>query len=60
MTFREKINSRKFVLATGLCSLATFLLLGEAIEADHWVTVIITIGGAYMATQAYVDKAQQS
>lgn len=58
-TFKEKLNSRKLALSVALCSTATFLLIGDAIQAEHWVTVIITIGGAYLATQAYVDKHQQ-
>ena len=55
MTFREKLNSRKLAVATGCVLLATGLLIAGVIEADHWVTVVITVGGAYMATQAYVD-----
>ncbi len=56
MTFREKLNSRKLAVAAGAIFLATALLIAKIIEADHWVTVIITVGGAYMATQAWVDK----
>ena len=55
-TFREKLNSRKLAIAFGACTTATLLLLGGAIQAEHWVTVVITTCGAYMATQAYVDK----
>lgn len=58
MTFREKINSRKFAIAVGAIFLATALLIAGTIEPDHWVTVLITIGGAYMVTQAYIDKGQ--
>ena len=54
-TVREKLNSRKLAVAVGAIFLATALLIAKSIEADHWVTVIITVGGAYMATQAYVD-----
>ena len=43
-------------MAFAASATATLLLLGGAIEAEHWVTVVITIVGAYMATQAYVDK----
>ena len=56
MISREKLNSRKLMLALLLISVATGLLIAKLIEAEHWVTVAITIGGAYMATQAYVDK----
>ena len=55
MTFREKLNSRKLAIAVGVIFLATALLIAKLIEADHWVTVVITVAGAYMATQAYVD-----
>ncbi len=55
-TFREKLNSRKLVVATGIILIATVLLIAKLIEAEHWVTVVITVGGAYMATQAWVDK----
>ena len=56
-TFREKLNSRKLFVAIAASTVATLLLLGGAIEAEHWVTVVITICGAYMAVQAYVDKS---
>ena len=54
-TFREKLNSRKLAVATACIFIATALLIAKIIEADHWVTVVITVAGAYMATQAYVD-----
>jgi len=44
------------MMATGMFSTATMLLGAGLIEAEHWVTVTITLGGAYLATQAYVDK----
>jgi len=54
--FREKLNSRKLLVAVGFFLVASFFLATGHIEAEHWVTVTITLGGAYMATQAYVDK----
>lgn len=54
--FREKLNSRKLFMAFAASCTATLLLMGGAIEAEHWVTVIITICGSYMACQAYCDK----
>ena len=53
--FREKLNSRKLLIALLFETVAALFLAAGMIEADHWVTVTITIGGAYMATQAYVD-----
>jgi len=55
-TFRHKLNSRKLLIAVSFQVISVMLLVSGMIEADHWVTVTITIGGAYMATQAYVDK----
>lgn len=54
--FREKLNSRKLLVSVGFFLVASFFLAMGLIEAEHWVTVTITLGGAYMATQAYVDK----
>lgn len=56
MSFREKLNSRKLAVATACILIATALLIAGSIEAEHWVTVVITVAGAYMATQAYLDK----
>lgn len=56
MTFKEKLNSRKLALTGVVFSINTALLLTNSIQADHWVTVTITLCGAYLATQAYVDK----
>ena len=55
-TFREKLNSRKLAVATGCIILATALLIAKLIEADHWVTIVITVAGAYLGAQAYVDR----
>lgn len=55
-TFGQKLNSRKLLIAVSFEVVAVILLVAGLIEAEHWVTVTITIGGAYMATQAYVDK----
>ena len=56
-TFRQKLNSRKLLIAVSFEVIAAILLYAGLIEAEHWVTVTITIGGAYLATQAYVDKS---
>ena len=55
MTFREKLNSRKLAMATGCIFLATVLLIARYLDGDNFVTIVITVAGAYMATQAYVD-----
>lgn len=51
----EKLNSRKLWIAVGTELLATALLIADTIKSEHWVTVTITVIGAYMATQAWVD-----
>ena len=56
MITREKLNSGKLGVFLVCFVTATGLLIASMLEAEHWVTVCITIGGAYMATQAYVDK----
>ncbi len=58
MITRDKLNSRKFALAVGTILLATALLIAEYIEPDHFVTIVITIGGAYMAAQAWEDRGR--
>ena len=55
-SFKQKLNSRKLFMAFAASTVATLLLLHGSIQAEHWVTVIITVVGAYMATQAYVDR----
>ncbi len=55
-TFGEKIASRKLGMTFLTEVIATGLLIAGLIEADHWVTVTITVVGAYLAVQAYVDK----
>jgi len=56
MITRDKLNSRKLLMSLSCIGLATGSLIAGLIQDEHWVTVVITIGGAYMATQAYVDK----
>lgn len=58
MLTKEKLNSRKLWVAVGTEILATGLLIAGAIQAEHWVTVTITVVGAYMVTQAYVDRGK--
>lgn len=55
MLTKEKLNSRKLYIAVGTEFLNVALLLGGAIQAEHFVTITITVIGAYMATQAWVD-----
>jgi len=56
MLSKDKLNSRKLVVFLIALVTGTGLLVGRLLEADHWVTVCTVMGGAYMATQAYVDK----
>lgn len=59
MLTREKLNSRKLFIAFFSESLAAVLLMMGFIEAEHFVTITITIVGAYMASQGYVDGVQK-
>jgi hypothetical protein len=54
-TGAEKLNSRKLWVSVGTELLGTLLLVNGIIEPDHWVTVTITVIGAYLATQAWED-----
>lgn len=54
-TGKEKLNSRKLWISVGTELLSTGLLIAGAIQAEHWVTVTITVIGAYLATQAWED-----
>ncbi len=56
MLSRDKINSRKLFVAVLTEILSCGLLISGNIEAEHWVTVTITIVGAYMASQGWVDS----
>lgn len=56
MLTKEKLNSRKLAVCLICLATATGLLIAHLLGPEQWVTVCITIGGAYMATQAYVDK----
>ena len=55
MLNREKLNSRKLFVALVTELLSTVLLISGAIQAEHFVTITITIVGAYMASQGWVD-----
>jgi len=60
MITRDKINSRKLFVALFTEFLSTALLAAGLIQAEHWVTVTITIVGAYMAAQGFVDSKSSS
>lgn len=50
------LNSRKLWVAVGTEVLNAALLIAGLLQADHFVTITITVIGAYMATQAWVDR----
>jgi hypothetical protein len=58
-TFKQKLNSRKLALAVGVLCSSSALLVGGYISGDNWVNVTSVIGGAYMATQAWLDRGKQ-
>ena len=55
-----KLNSRKLFVALFTEILSTGLLIGGLLESDHFVTITITIVGAYMASQGYVDGVHKA
>jgi len=56
--FSEKLNSRKLALAVGVILTATALLFNGLITGDNWVSVTSVTAGAYMASQAYIDRGK--
>lgn len=58
-SFSQKLNSRKLALAASTIATATGLLIYGFLSGDNWVNVVSITGGAYMATQAWIDKAKQ-
>lgn len=55
-TFSQKLNSRKLALAVYITLVATALLVLGYITGDNWVNVTTVTAGAYMATQAWIDR----
>lgn len=55
MLSRDKVNSRKLFVALFTETLSTGLLLHGSLAGAEFVTITITIVGAYMASQGYVD-----
>lgn len=52
----EKWKSRKFATAIFTELLASFLLIIDKIEGDHWVTITMATVVVFVAAQAHVDK----
>lgn len=55
MLTRDKLNSRKLFVALFTESLSAILLMRGLLAGNEFVTITITIIGAYMASQGYVD-----
>ena len=53
---RSKWNSRKLGVALLAFTVATFLVWFEKIDASAWSTAMAATVGAYLLSQAYVDK----
>jgi len=51
--------SKKLFIAIALETLATWLLYVGKIQADNWETVTMAVAGAYLVSQAYVDKGKR-
>ena len=56
--FHEKLNSRKLALTVMVIATASGLLVNDLISGDNWVNVVSVVSGAYLASQAYIDKGK--
>ena len=56
----DKLNSRKLFVALFTEILTTGLLVAGLLDGDHFVTITITIVGAFMASQGYVDGVHKA
>jgi len=57
--FSQRVNSRKLYLAIGVILFATMLVIGGYISGDNWVNAVSITAGAYMGSQAYVDRREE-
>ena len=51
-----KFRSRKFFITLLVFLTATALLVSGYIDGTIWRDVAIMVGGAYFASQAYIDR----
>jgi len=51
-----KFRSRKWLITLLTFGVSTVLLVNGYIDGTIWRDVAIMVGGAYMASQAYVDR----
>lgn len=57
---RSKWNSRKLGVAMLAFGVSTWLVWFEKIDPSAWSTAMAATVGAYLLSQAYVDKANGS
>ena len=55
MITRDKINSRKLMVALVTFATSCGLLVQGHLESGDFATITLAIVGAYMASQGYVD-----
>ena len=55
MITRDKLNSRKLLVALVTFSACCGLLINGNLESKDFSTITLAIVGAYMASQGYVD-----
>ena len=56
----EKFQSRKLFIALLLEFLATTLLVLEFVDQTVWQNITMLVGGAYLASQAFVDSKKKA
>jgi len=54
-----KFRSRKLFMALFLEFLATALLITDFVDETVWQNITMLVGGAYLASQAFVDKQKK-
>lgn len=55
-----KFRSRKLFMALLLEFLATALLILDYVDQAVWQNITMLVGGAYLATQAFVDSKKKA
>lgn len=60
MITRDKLNSRKLLVAMITFASSCALLVTGHLESSDFATITLAIVGAYMASQGYVDAKSDS
>ena len=55
-TLKQRMASRKFILACGILVTATILLIKGFVSGDNWVDVSGIVGVGYIVGQAWQNR----